>query len=122
MDGRSDVMRIRQFVVVARDLESVVDDFSAVLGIEVGFNDPAVKEFGLTNAVMPVGDTFLEVVSPFDPNATAERYLKRRGGDGGYMLIIQSDDLDRDRAHFADIGVRTVWKLDLPEIRGTHLH
>ena len=34
---------------------------------------------------MPVGDTFLEVVSPIDPKATAERYLARRGGDGGYM-------------------------------------
>ena len=115
-------MRVRQFVVVARDLEKVVDDFRAVLGIEVGFNDPQVKEFGLRNAVMPVGDTFLEVVSPVDPNATAERYLKRRGGDGGYMLIVQSDALDRDRARFADIGVRTIWKADLPMIRGTHLH
>jgi len=115
-------MRLRQFVVVARDLEAVVADFAAVLGIEVGFNDPQVKEFGLRNAVMPVGDQFLEVITPVDPNATAERYLKRRGGDGGYMLIVQSDALDRDRERFAELGVRTIWKADLPNIRGTHLH
>ena len=115
-------MRLRQFVVVARDLESVVADFESVLGISVGFNDPQVKEFGLRNAVMPVGDQFLEVITPVDPGATAERYLQRRGGDGGYMLIVQSTALDRDRARFADLGVRTIWKLDLPEIRGTHLH
>jgi hypothetical protein len=115
-------MRIRQFVVVARDLDRVVGDLAAVLGIEVGFNDPTIKEFGLKNAVMPVGDTFLEVVSPIDPEATAERYLARRGGDGGYMLIVQCDDLDADRARLASISVRTVWKADLPQIRGTHLH
>jgi hypothetical protein len=115
-------MRIRQFVVVARDLDRVVGDFTAVLGIEVGFNDPTIKEFGLQNAVMPVGDTFLEVVSPIDPAATAERYLARRGGDGGYMLIVQCDDLDADRARLASIGVRTVWKADFSQIRGTHLH
>jgi len=115
-------MRVRQFVVVARDLDSVVEDFRAALGIEVAFNDPLVKEFGLKNAVMPVGDTFLEVVSPIDPNATAERYLQRRRGDGGYMLILQSDELDRDRARLEGAGVRTIWKLDLPQIRGTHLH
>jgi hypothetical protein len=115
-------MRIRQFVVVARDLDRVVGDLTAVLGIEVGFNDPTIKEFGLKNAVMPVGDTFLEVVSPIDPDATAERYLARRGGDGGYMLIVQCDDLDADRARLASIGVRTVWKADLSQIRGTHLH
>jgi len=100
----------------------VVADFTAVFGIEVAFNDPTIKEFGLKNAVMPVGETFLEVVSPIDPGATAERYLARRGGDGGYMLIVQSDDLDADRARLASIGVRTVWKADLPQIRGTHLH
>jgi hypothetical protein len=115
-------MRIRQFVIVARNLDRVVGDLTAVLGIEVGFNDPTIKEFGLKNAVMPVGDTFLEVVSPVDPRATAERYLARKGGDGGYMLIVQCDELDADRARLATLGVRTVWKADLPQIRGTHLH
>jgi hypothetical protein len=62
------------------------------------------------------------VVSPFDPQATAERYLARRGGDGGYMLIVQCDDLDGDRRRLDRLGVRTVWKADLPDIRGTHLH
>jgi len=115
-------MRLRQTVLVARDLDAVVGDLTAVLGIEVGFRDPLVAEFGLRNAVMPVGDTFLEVVSPIDPQATAERYLARRRGDGGYMLIVQCGDLDADRRRVADLGVRTVWKLDLPQIRGTHLH
>ena len=115
-------MRLRQVVLVAKDLEPVVDDLTAVLGIEVGFNDPSVKEFGLRNAVMPIGDTFLEVVSPIDPKATAERYLARRRGDGGYMVIVQSEALDRDRERVAAMRVRTVWKADLATIRGTHLH
>lgn len=115
-------MRLRQVVLVARDLERVVEDLTAVLGIEVAFNDPSVREFGLRNAVMPIGDTFLEVVSPVDPKATAERYLERRRGDGGYMLILQSRTLDRDRERIGAMGVRTVWKADLSTIRGTHLH
>ena len=115
-------MRLRQFVVVGRDLDAVVGDFTTVLGIEVAFNDPSVKEFGLHNAVMPIGDTFLEVVSPVDPRATAQRYLERRRGDGGYMLIVQCDDLDRDRTRLEALGVRVVWKADLSQIRGTHLH
>ena len=115
-------MRLRQTVLVARDLDAVVGTLTAVLGIEVGFNDPSVREFGLRNAVMPVGDTFLEVVSPVDPQATANRYLERRRGDGGYMLIVQCDDLDADRRRVGELGVRVVWQKDLPQIRGTHLH
>jgi len=115
-------MRLRQVALVARDIEPVVADFCAVLGIEVGFRDPAVRQFGLHNAVMPIGDTFLEVVSPVEANTTAGRFLDRRGGDGGYMVIVQCDDLDADRRRLAELGVRIVWSVDLPGIRGTHLH
>src|SRR2546421_1740808 len=97
-------MKLRQTVLVARDLDAVVADLTAVLGIEVAFNDPQVREFGLRNAVMPIGDSFLEVVSPIDPKATAQRYLERRRGDGGYMLILQCDDLD------ADAGAWPTWE------------
>ena len=115
-------MRLRQVVVAARDLDSAVADLTTVLGIRVGFNDPGVAEFGLVNAVMPVGDTFLEVVSPVSPSAPARRFLDRRGGDGGYMVMIQTSDLDADRRRAGELGVRVAWQIDLDDIRGTHLH
>lgn len=115
-------MRLRQVVVAARDLEKAVADLTAVLGIEVAYRDPLVATFGLVNAVMPIGDAFLEVVSPTTADAPARRFLDRRGGDGGYMVILQSDDLDADRRRVAALGVRIVWQGDLPDIRGTHLH
>jgi len=116
------MMRLRQVVIAARDLDKAVADLTAVLGIRVGFNDPGVAEFGLVNAVMPVGDTFLEVVSPVSPSAPARRFLDRRGGDGGYMVMIQTSDLDADRRRAAELGVRVAWQIDLDDIRGTHLH
>jgi catechol 2,3-dioxygenase-like lactoylglutathione lyase family enzyme len=116
------MMRLRQVVIAARDLDATVADLTAVLGIRVGFNDPGVAEFGLVNAVMPVGDTFLEVVSPVSASAPARRFIDRRGGDGGYMVMIQSSDLDADRKRAADLGVRVAWQIDLDDIRGTHLH
>ena len=83
-------MRIRQIALVARELEPTVSAICDVLDLEVGFRDPGVKLFGLSNAVIPVGDTFLEVVSPTKKDTTAGRLLDRRGGDGGYMVILQS--------------------------------
>ena len=63
-------MRLRQIALVAQELDPVVENLCAVLGIEVGFNDPGVAAFGLHNAVMPVGDTVLEVVSAFGQKRT----------------------------------------------------
>ena len=115
-------MRLRQVALVAADLDAVVDRLCAELGVDVTYRDPGVGEFGLRNTLMTFGDTFLEVVSPKQEGTTAGRYLERRGGDGGYMVILQCDDLDAERQRVDDLGVRTVWKIDLPDMRGTHLH
>ena len=115
-------MRLRQIALVARALEPVVEDLSAVLGLTVVFRDPSVAVFGLENAVTAVGDTFLEVVSPVREDTAAGRLLERRGGDGGYMVIVQTDDLAADRARLAALGVRVVFEAALDDIACAHLH
>jgi len=115
-------MRLRQVVIAARDLSKVCDELTDVLGLGTPFADPGVGEFGLENAVFPVGDTFLEVVSPVRANTAAGRFLDRRGGDGGYMVIVQTDDLAADRARVDALGVRVVWEIAFPDIATIHLH
>ena len=92
------------------------------LGLGEPYNDPAVAYFGLANAVFAIGDTFLEVVSPTQPDASAARHLERRGGDGGYMLMLQVDDLAGARSRAGELGVREVFEVDVDEIAEVHLH
>src|SRR5258705_13594247 len=115
-------MRLRQIALVAGDLEKTVDDLCAVLGLEVCYRDPGVAEFGLRNALMPIATSFLEVVSPQQPGTTAGRLLEKRRGDGGYMVIVQTDDLAADRERVEKLGIRIVWKADLSDAATIHLH
>lgn len=120
------MIRLRQVALVARDLDATVDELCTTFGLTVCFRDPGVAEFGLHNALMTVGDQFLEVVSPVVDGTTAGRLLDRRGGDGGYMAIFEVDDLDEREEQWARHGVRVVWRGDFdhlsPGIRGRHLH
>jgi catechol 2,3-dioxygenase-like lactoylglutathione lyase family enzyme len=117
------MIRLRQVALVARDLETATDRLCELLGVEVVYRDPGVAEFGLHNTLMLVGDQFLEVVSPTRPGTTAGRLLDKRAADvTGYMAIYEVDDLDRRMEVVAEAGVRVVWQLDLPDIRGRHLH
>ena len=115
-------MYIRQIALVAGKLDPIVPDVCSVLGIEVGFNDPGVGEFGLENAVMPIGTQFLEVVAPIKPNTTAGRYLERRKGDGGYMVILQVPDIDAAKQRCTAHGVRLVWEANYHDVRSFHMH
>ena len=115
-------MRLRQLVLVASDLDKTVATLTDELGIEVSYRDPGVAAFGLVNAVMPVGDQFLEVVSPVREGTTAGRYLERRRGDGGYMVIVQVPDLDAAGRRVDAAGIRVVWEGGTTGIRGMHLH
>ena len=102
--------------------DPIVSDLNKLFGLEVAFNDPGVGHFGLENAVMPLGTDFLEVVSPIEEDTTAGRYLDKRGGDGGYMVIIQVDDFDRSKSLVNDYKIGIVWDTDLPEAKAIHLH
>jgi Glyoxalase-like domain len=115
-------VRLRQAVIVAAELEPVADALRDALGLGEPFRDSGVAMFGLENAVFAIGDCFLEIVSPTESSTAAGRYLERQGGDGGYMVMFDLEDLPGGRQRAKDSGIRAVWEIDLPDISGTHLH
>jgi len=115
------MLRIRQIVFAVRDLAQGRSQLAPLLGLDAPFRDPDVAVFGIDNAVYVFGDQFIELISPMQGGTAAGRALERRG-DGGYMLLLQTDDFDRDRARIAKLGVRTVWHAEVDDIRAMHLH
>jgi Glyoxalase-like domain len=116
------VLRLRQAVLAARDLDAVTGELSDRLRLREPFADPGVAHFGLQNAVFCLGDTFLEVVSPVRDDTAAGRLIDRRGGDCGYMTMFQLDDLDAARERARSLGVREVFEVELDDMREVHLH
>ena len=115
-------MRLRQVALVARDLARAESEITRSLGLELCYRDPGVATFGLSNALFPVGDKLLEVVSPTKDGTTAGRLLDKRNGDGGYMVILQVDDLDGMRRLFDSANARVVFEASIAGITGLHIH
>ena len=115
-------IRLRQIALVAHDLDAVVHELGDAFGVEVAFRDPGVATFGLHNAVIPVGNQFIEVVSPTRGGTAGGRQLERLGGDGGYMVICHTDDHPSVRQRVHDLGVRTVIDADDHGYRIMQLH
>jgi len=117
-------MRLRQIALVGKDLDACEADIRAILGLDYAYDDPGVGKFGLKNAVFPVGETFLEVVSPKQEGTTAGRLLEKRGGDGGYMVILQVEDIKKARDRIAAAKARVVEQADLQggTVAMSHVH
>lgn len=115
-------LRLRQICLVARELEPAIADLGDIFGLEVCFRDGNVARYGLVNALLPIGNAFLEVVAPTREGTAAGRYLERRHGDGGYMVIIDCDDIERRRRRMSEIGIRIANPLDYSAYVGLQLH
>lgn len=114
-------MRLRQIALVAPDLRAAETEICAELGLEVCYRDPGLAVFGLRHGLYPIGDHILEVVVPREPGTTAGRFLDRRG-QGGYMVLVQCDDVEVERARLQESGLRIVYEAKEAGITGLHLH
>jgi hypothetical protein len=95
------------------------------MGIEVCHIDPNVAIFGLQNCLLPIGTNFMEIVAPIQENTAAGRYLERRRGDGGYMILLQADSADGQASCLArakEMGVRLAFKETIETYNFAQLH
>ncbi len=103
------IIQLRQICLIARELAPTIDNLTHIFDIKPCFVDPGVGKWGLENTLMPIGRNFLEVVAPVQDGTAGGRYLDRRGGDGGYMVITQGVDKATQQAvrqRALDRGVR----------------
>lgn len=132
-------IRLRQICLLTRDLYAVADDLVAALGIAVchgkadltrygvPYEPPAAHsaaffaKHGLVNALLPAGDSFIELVMPTRPDTPAGRFLDRRGGDCGYMFIVEVGELDSYRSRAGHSNFRVAGGADYPQYQDLHL-
>ena len=118
-------IQLRQIALVANKLEPVLQDLTEILGINRCYVDDGVGKFGLENTLMPIGRNFLEVVAPIEENTAGGRYLQRRHGDGGYMVITQADSRatqQQVRQNALDNGVRVAYESQREDWNLCQLH
>ena len=115
-------LSLRQIALVASRLAPIEQALIDIFDLSPCHRDPAVAAYGLENVLLPIGRQFLEVVAPTRDATAAGRYLERRHGDGGYMVITQCDDHDQRRRHVDALGVRIAHEFKADGFRNMQLH
>lgn len=110
------MIRLRQVCIAAPTIaEATV--FAEIFGVSVVYRDPMIEDFGLENALLGFGGTFVEFIAPLRDGTTATRFLAKHPGGGGYMVIHDTDEYETIRRRVDEHDIRVAYE-STPKLRG----
>jgi Glyoxalase/Bleomycin resistance protein/Dioxygenase superfamily len=114
--------RLRQVTSIVPSLDAALDELKTELDLSVSRrgDGKSAQAQGASTAFLPIGETFLEVLSPNPPDAPAGHFLDRHEA-GGFLVVLQCDDLDQARAKLDRTHTRVAWKIQEPGAVELHL-
>ena len=119
-------MRLRQLVFVSKERDRLAKEICDVFDLKEAYNDPGLISFGLENVLIPLNDTFFEIVMPVQENTTAERFFEKIGGEGGYMIIVDVKNFEQENERVKNSEIKIIWNGNRQEegihARTIHLH
>jgi methylmalonyl-CoA/ethylmalonyl-CoA epimerase len=98
--------RIEHVALAVADLDAAIAHYREVWGIEVSHREK-VEDEGVEEAMLPLGDTFLQLVAPTGEETTVGRFLANRG-EGMHHLAYEVDDLARTLEDLKAKGVQLI--------------
>lgn len=98
--------RIDQVAIAVPDLDAAIDLWSGVFGAEVAYRE-VVDSDQIEEAMLEVGDGYVQLITPTSPDSTVARFLDRNGPGlhhVGFEVPSVADALDELR----DAGVQLI--------------
>jgi methylmalonyl-CoA epimerase len=90
--------------IVVKDLEAAIERYTTLFGLKV-HKRGEFKEWGIINAILPLGNGHIELMQPTDPNKAAGRFLATRG-EGVYLVGFEVKDIPGSVQKLKEKGVR----------------
>jgi methylmalonyl-CoA/ethylmalonyl-CoA epimerase len=109
--------KIEHVALAVADLDAAIAHYREVWGIEVSHREK-VEDEGVEEAMLPFGDTFLQLVAPTGEETTVGRFLANRG-EGLHHLAYEVDDLP---GTLEDLRAKGVQLIDEVPRRGGRGH
>ena len=84
--------KIEHIAVAVADLDAAIDLYQRIWGLEVEHRE-VVEDQGVEEAMLPLGDSYLQLLAPLTPESTVGRFIERRGG-GLHHIAYEVEDLE----------------------------
>lgn len=84
--------KIEHVALAVADLDAAVAHYSSVWGLQLSHRE-VVEDQGVEEAMLPLGDSYLQLLGPTGPDTTVGRFVERRG-EGLHHIAYEVEDLE----------------------------
>lgn len=109
--------KIEHIALAVENLDAAVKHYRDVWGLEVSHRE-RVEDQGVEEAMLPVGDSFLQLLGPTGPDTTVGKFVTKRG-EGLHHIAYEVDDL---AGALADLKAKGVELIDEAPRKGGRGH
>src|ERR671914_686594 len=108
--------RVEHIALAVADLEAAIQHYRSVWGLEVSHRE-RVEDQGVEEAMLPIGDTHLQLLAATNEDSTVAKFIERRGG-GLHHIAYEVTNLEETLAELQDEGVELIDEAPRPGGRG----
>lgn len=98
--------KVEHIAIAVADLGAAVAHYESVWGLEVEHRE-RVEGQGVEEAMLPLGDGYLQLLGPTGPETTVGRFIERRG-EGLHHIAYEVADLEATLAELKGKGVELI--------------
>ncbi|MGH2729945.1 MAG: methylmalonyl-CoA epimerase [Actinomycetota bacterium] len=95
--------KIEHVALAVADLDAAIRHYEQVWGLTVAHRE-RVDDQGVEEAMLPLGESFIQLLAPTSPDSTVARFLERNG-EGLHHIAYEVDDLERELADLRSSGI-----------------
>lgn len=98
--------KIEHIALAVADLDAAVKHYSDVWGLEVSHRE-RVDDQGVEEAMLPLGESYLQLLGPTGPDTTVGRFVAKRG-EGLHHIAYEVEDLEGALQELKEKGVELI--------------
>ena len=99
-------INLHHTAIAVRDLDATLAALSRLFAVEP-LSREVVVEQGVEEAMVPLGGSYLQILTPLGPDTPVGRFLEKRG-PGLHHIAIQVTDIDAALAHLDASGAELI--------------
>ena len=99
-------MKVDHIGIATRDLNDALAVWRDALGLEVDATEEIVEQ-GVRVAMLPIGETHIELLEPLNENSPVGKFLDKRG-PGIHHVAIKVNDIRTSLAQLKERGARLI--------------